>query len=198
MATTRSGKQVICASCDIACQLIAKIENGRVVQVRSSRKKSQRENICVKGIYAPHNFTSPHRLLHPLRRVGERGSGQWQRVSWGSAMDEIAERLHAVIERFGPEAWAVATSQWNTSVDHGLGRRLMNLVGSPNWISGVALCAGNTAAINRMTYGWFPQPDYASTRCIALFGHNPRKHSWTPVYNRIMAARAGGANADRA
>ncbi len=189
----RTEKQVICASCDIACQLIAKVEDGRVVRVRSSRKKSQRENICIKGIYAPQNFASPHRLLHPLRRVGERGSGQWEQVSWDVAMGEIAERLGKVIDRYGPEAWAVATSQWNTSVDHGLGRRLMNLVGSPNWISGVALCAGNTAAINRMTYGWFPQPDYAATRCIALFGHNPKKHSWTPVYNRIMAARARGA-----
>ena len=40
-------------------------------------------------------------------------------------------------------------------------RRFMNLLGAPNWISGVALCAGNTAAINRMVYGWFPFPDFA-------------------------------------
>src|SRR5260370_36101247 len=69
----------------------------------------------------------------------------------------------------------------------------MNLRGSPNWISGVALCAGNTAAINRMVYGWFPQPDYSSTQCIVLFGHNPKKHSWTPVYNKIRRAQERGA-----
>ena len=52
---------------------------------------------------------------------------------------------------------------------------------------------GNTAAINRMVYGWFPYPDYPNTRCIALFGHNPRKHSWTPVYNAIRRAQQKGA-----
>ena len=68
----------------------------------------------------------------------------------------------------------------------------MNLVGSPNWISG-ALCAGNTAAVNRLTYGWFPMGDLGSTNCIVLFGHNPRKHSWTPIYNAIRAAKTRGA-----
>jgi anaerobic selenocysteine-containing dehydrogenase len=53
----------------------------------------------------------------------------------------------------------------------------MNLLGSPNWISGVALCSGNTAAINSMVYGWYPYPDYAQTNCIVLFGHNPKQHS---------------------
>jgi anaerobic selenocysteine-containing dehydrogenase len=72
-------------------------------------------------------------------------------------------------------------------------RRFMNLIGSPNWISGVALCAGNTAAINRMVYGWYPYPDYTKTNCIVLFGHNPWKHSWTPVYNSIRQAQKRGA-----
>ena len=69
----------------------------------------------------------------------------------------------------------------------------MNLIGAPNWISGVALCAGNTAAVNRLTYGWFPMGDFANTNCIVLFGHNPKKHSWTPIYNMIEAARERGA-----
>ncbi len=46
----------------------------------------------------------------------------------------------------------------------------MNLLGAPNWISGVSLCAGNTAAINRLTYGWFPMGDFQNTNCIVLFG----------------------------
>ena len=69
----------------------------------------------------------------------------------------------------------------------------MNLLGSPNWISGVALCAGNTATINRMTYGWFPEPDAMQTQCIVLFGHNPKRHSWTPVFNAIRQAQNRGA-----
>ena len=69
----------------------------------------------------------------------------------------------------------------------------MNHVGSPNWISGVALCAGNTAAVNRLTYGWFPLGDFMNTNCIVLMGHNPTRHSWTPIYSMIRGAQARGA-----
>ena len=186
-------KSVICASCDIACQLVAEVRSGRVVKIRASDNPVMRDNICMKGIYAPKSFAHPDRVLYPLRRVGERGSGRFERVSWDDAMDDIAARLSAVVERYGPEGMAVSTSQWNTSTENGAGRRFMNLLGAPNWISGVALCAGNTAAINRMVYGWFPQPDYTSTNCIVLFGHNPKRHSWTPIYNMIRRAQQRGA-----
>lgn len=193
MSAGRVEKTVLCASCDIACQLRAEVEGGRVVRVKSHPSPLLRDNICMKGIYAPKGFAHPDRVLHPLRRVGARGEGRWERVSWDDAMGEIAERLRAVVERHGPEALAVSTSQWNTSTESGAGRRFLNLLGSPNWISGVALCAGNTAAVNRMVYGWFPMPDLQHTRCIVLFGHNPRRHSWTPVYNAIRKAQRRGA-----
>ena len=96
------------------------------------------------------------------------------------------------MDRDGPEALAVSTSGWNTQTTHGLDRRFMNLLGAPNWISGVSLCAGNTAAVNRLTYGWMPFPDITNTNCVVLLGHNPRKHSWTPIHNMIQSARARG------
>ena len=193
---TREGvttRRVICSTCDIACSVVTESKKGRVVRVRSSDNPIFRDNICMKGIIAPKAFAHPDRILHPLKRVGERGSGQWQQVSWDEAMADIGPRLQRVIDQHGPEAWAVSTSQWNTCTDHGLGRRVMNHVGSPNWISGVALCAGNTAAINRLTYGWFPMGDFNNTRCIVLLGHNPKRHSWTPIFNFIRSAQARGA-----
>lgn len=186
-------KRTICQSCDIACSVVAEVQKGRVVRVRSSDNPIFKDNICMKGIIAPKGFANPNRIMHPLRRVGERGSGEWERVSWDAAFADIGARLNKIISAYGPEAWAVSTSQWNTATDHGLGRRIMNHIGSPNWTSGVALCAGNTAAINRFTYGWFPIGDFTNTKCIVLMGHNPRRHSWTPVYNWIRSAQARGA-----
>ena len=186
-------KRTICQACDAACSVVNEVKQGRVVKVRSSDNPIFRDNICMKGIVSPKGLAHPDRILHPLKRVGERGSGQWERVSWEEAMTDIGARLKAVISEHGPEAWAVSTSQWNTATDHGMGRRLMNHVGSPNWISGVALCAGNTAAVNRLTYGWFPLGDFNNTNCIVLMGHNPRRHSWTPIYNYIRSAQARGA-----
>lgn len=186
-------KKTICQTCDVACSVVTEVKGNRAVKVRSSDNPVFRDNICMKGIVAPKAFAHPDRILYPQKRVGERGSGQWERVSWEEAMSDIGQRLNKIIEEHGPEAWAVSTSQWNTATDHGLGRRIMNHVGSPNWISGVALCAGNTAAVNRFTYGWFPMADFMNTKCIMLLGHNPRRHSWTPIFNFIRSAQARGA-----
>jgi acetylene hydratase len=186
-------KRVLCASCDIYCHVGVEVEDGTVKRVKALDKRKWRANICMKGVHAPEGFAHPKRILKPLKRVGERGSGQWEEVSWDEAMDDIAARLKTVIADHGPEALAVTTSSWNTQSDNGLSRRFMNLVGSPNWISGVALCAGNTAAVNRMVYGWYPYPDFTKTECIVLFGHSPGPHSWTPVYNQIQRARERGA-----
>lgn len=185
-------RKTLCASCDIACSVVTEVQKGRVTRVRSSDNPLFKDNICIKGITAPKNFANPDRVLYPQRRVGERGSGKFERVSWDEALADIGTRLKKIIDEHGPEAWAVSTSQWNTGTDHGLGRRIMNHIGSPNWISGVALCAGNTAAVNRLTYGWYPWPDYDNTNCVVLFGHNPGKNSWVPVYNQIQRVKARG------
>ena len=192
-ATESVEKLVVCSTCDNFCPVLAKVEDGRVVKVSARKDPFLKDVICMKGAYAPKSFAHPDRLMYPLRRVGERGSNKWERVSWDTALDDIAARLTKVIEQYGPEGFAVASSHWNTTVDSGLCRRFMNLVGSPNFISGVAYCMGNTAAVNRMVYGWYPQPDILGSKCIVLFGHNPRRHSWTAEYKMIRIAQAMGA-----
>ena len=184
---------VVCTICDIGCQLKAESVDGVVTKVRPHDHPMLRKNVCYKGTAAPHIHNHADRLRVPLKRVGERGEDRWEEISYEQAMDEIAERLQDVVDQYGPEAFAASTSGWNTQTTHGCDRRFMNALGSPNWISGVSLCAGNTAAVNKLTYGWFPMPDYGNTKCIVLFGHNPRKHSWTPIYNAINGARANGA-----
>ena len=193
MAAKTETKYSVCTICDIGCQLRTEATNGKVSRVIAHDSPMLAKNICYKGTAAPHIHNHADRLRVPLKRVGERGADSWQEISYEQAMDEIAERLQRVVDQYGPEALAVSTSGWNTQTTHSMDRRFMNLLGSPNWISGVALCAGNTAAVNRLTYGWFPQPDFANTQCIVLFGHNPRKHSWTPIYNAIRSAKARGA-----
>ena len=183
----------VCTICDIGCQLRTTAVAGRVTRVGPHDSPAVARNICYKGTAAPKIHNHADRLRVPLKRVGERGEDRWEEIAYSQAMDEIAERLARVVVEHGPEALAVSTSGWNTQTTHGLDRRFMNLLGSPNWISGVSLCAGNTAAVNRLTYGWMPFPDIANAGCVVLLGHNPRKHSWTPIFNMIEAARRRGA-----
>ncbi|MEM7017231.1 MAG: molybdopterin-dependent oxidoreductase [Pseudomonadota bacterium] len=186
-------KSVVCHSCDSFCPVAAKVDEGRVVKVTTRDHPFFKDVICMKGAYAPKSFAHPDRLMNPLKRVGERGAGQWQQVSWDEAMDDIAGRLQKVFDEYGPEALAVSASNANIGLDNGLTRRFMNLVGTPNFISGVAYCMGNTAAVNRMVYGWYPRGDVLNTECIVLFGHDPRRHSWTIEYKSIRTAQANGA-----
>ncbi len=193
MSSAKDTKYSVCTVCDIGCQLRTESADGKVSRVIAHDNPALAGNICYKGTAVPQIHNHKDRITRPLKRIGDRGEDRWEEISYEQAMDEIAEKLSKITTKYGPESLAVSTSGWNTQTTHSLDRRFMNLLGSPNWISGVALCAGNTAAVNRLTYGWFPQPDWAATRCIVLFGHNPRKHSWTPIYNAIRGARANGA-----
>ncbi len=193
MTSASATKYSVCTVCDIGCQLRTEAKDGKVSRVIAHDNPMLAKNICYKGTAVPHIHNHADRIKTPLKRVGERGADQWEEISYEQAMDEIAQRLQGVVDRHGAEALAVSTSGWNTQTTHSMDRRFMNLLGSPNWISGVALCAGNTAAVNRLTYGWFPTPDFGNTNCVVLFGHNPRKHSWTPIFNAINGARARGA-----
>ena len=89
------------------------------------------KNICYKGTAAPHIHNHAERLRVPLKRVGERGQDSWQEISYEQALDEIAERLQGIVDRYGPEALAVSTSGWNTQTTHSMDRRFMNLLGRP-------------------------------------------------------------------
>jgi anaerobic selenocysteine-containing dehydrogenase len=104
-------RRVLCASCDIACSVVAEVRQGRVTRIRSSDNPLFRDNICVKGVMAPKGFAHPERIRHPLKRVGPRGSGQWQRVSWDDAMADIGARLKKIIAEHGAEAWTISTNQ---------------------------------------------------------------------------------------
>ena len=63
--------------------------------------------MCVKGLAAPEIMYHPDRLLHPLKRSGDRGSGNWTRVTWDHALSDISAQLRAVREQTGPESVAL-------------------------------------------------------------------------------------------
>lgn len=186
-------KSLICASCDGFCPVSAKVKDGRVVKVTPRDHPLFKDVLCMKGAFAPKAMAHPDRLLYPMKRTGPRGEGEWHRVTWDEAMDDIARRLQSVVDEYGPEAFAVAGSNSTGIGDSGLSRRFMNHLGSPNWFSGIAYCNGNTAAVNRIVYGWYPRSDVVNSNCIVLFGHDPRRHSWTMEYKAIRIAQAKGA-----
>jgi anaerobic selenocysteine-containing dehydrogenase len=104
MATVKT----TCRLCLVRCGMLVETENGRPTRVSGDRSHPLSKGyLCVKGKASIDLTFSPKRVIYPQKRVGERGSGQWRRVGWDEALDDIARRLKAIIDRHGARAVAV-------------------------------------------------------------------------------------------
>jgi len=92
--------------CPDTCSLTVGVEEGRVVRVRGSSAVPYTAGVICNKVarYTADFVHGPQRLLHPLRRVGPKGSGEFARVSWDEALDEIYQRVSAVVGRWGAQA----------------------------------------------------------------------------------------------
>lgn len=92
--------------CPSACSLEVEVIDGKTIgRVRGNKRQSYTDGvICAKVARYAERIHHPDRLLHPLRRVGPKGSGAFERISWDEALDEIAERFLAIEAEHGGEA----------------------------------------------------------------------------------------------
>src|SRR5580704_4592454 len=100
-------RRSVCAlDCPDCCSLLVNIdETGHGSKLRGDPAHPvTRGFLCGKVAQYLEREYSPQRLLYPQRRVGSKGEGRFERISWDDALDTIAERLHKVAKEFGPEA----------------------------------------------------------------------------------------------
>jgi anaerobic selenocysteine-containing dehydrogenase len=112
------------------------------------------------------------RLKHPLKRMGDRGEGKWEQISWDQALDEIAERITGIVADRGAEAIAGIL---DCAISTGFAtRRFVKKLGSPNWFQiGGQVCYTNSARIEDVTYGHDTICDRANSKCTVIWGSNP-------------------------
>jgi anaerobic selenocysteine-containing dehydrogenase len=134
----------------------------------------------------------PQRLNYPLKRVGKKGEGRWQRVSWDQALDEIAEKLSRLKEKYGAETLTFTHGTKRTY--HWDCRRFFNLFGSPNTCGVNTICMCPSYATEYATYGGMVMgSEVLSARCVVVWGCNASKSSPIGLYPRIVKARKNGA-----
>ena len=166
----------VCRSCHGGCGVLLHVRGDRLVKVEGDRESPLNHGrLCPIGTVTLDLVYHPDRLQYPQRRVGARGSGQWHRISWDQALDEISERLLAIRDQFGAEAIALGTGtgrhhiRWVSRFGHALG--------TPNWCEpGFAQCFHPRVNTCILTFGDFPVSDYTgdvSPACIMFWGHNP-------------------------
>ena len=164
-----------CWECNTYCGSLVTMRDGKVTKIGpNSDHPHSKGAFCVKGIRAVREWTeNDNRLLYPLRRAGPRGSGQWERISWNDALDEIADRIAGVRSTYGPISIAGAVS--GAAFSRGaIMALLMRSIGSPNWMINQDLCGGCQALSEKIT--GIPMKngeDIDNAHCALLVGRNP-------------------------
>ena len=108
-------------------------------------------SLCPKGNSAMAIMYSPTRLEYPMKRVGEKGEGKFERITWDQAYDEIAQQLLEQKEQYGAKSYGVLSPQ-AYSVLMSVGRRFLNVHGSPNYLHS-AICNSQRMFSNLVTLG---------------------------------------------
>jgi thiosulfate reductase/polysulfide reductase chain A len=149
-----------------------------------------------KGHLCPRNFawnefhSHPDRLNYPQKREGKRGEGKWKKISWNQAMDEIAQKLKELKDKYGPES--VATSGGTNRTDDWARRRFFNLFGSPNTMRTHVICGMNGFMLESCIFGWGTSPDLFNTKLVVSWGHN-LGISYMPMADKVWDAKERGA-----
>lgn len=95
-----------CHGCIQMCPAIATIVNGVVTKLEGDPDGPvSRGSLCIKGLNQLHTMYSPRRVLHPIKRVGERGTNDWEIISWDEALQLAAEQITGAIDKYGPYAF---------------------------------------------------------------------------------------------
>ncbi len=172
------------------------LDAGRIIRIGpDSLQPLTRNFLCLKVNRYLERLYHPDRVLHPLKRVGKKGAGDFVRVSWDEALTEIAARLHDVRTRFGGEAILPYSFAGNMGILAGesLDARFFHAIGASRLDR--TICTAASGAALDWVYGTRLGPDpevIPQSRCIILWGTNPVA---TNVHEipLLEEARAAGA-----
>jgi anaerobic selenocysteine-containing dehydrogenase len=184
--------QTLCRMCDSRCGIRVRIENGVLTDIRPAENVPvNRGRICPRSKAALQVFYHPDRLTRPLKKKRD---GGFETIELARALDEIAERIQALKDAYGPQAlgaWkgeAVGFQQQEAYV-----RRFVGALGSPNYFSNDSACFKGRDLGHRLVTGFGMQiPEFSKSGLIVLIGTNtPVCHP--PFMGELADALSRGA-----
>ncbi|MFQ5606102.1 MAG: IscS subfamily cysteine desulfurase, partial [bacterium] len=202
---TRKG---ICGICPAGCWVEVDFADGKMVDIRQDTGHPL-GMICRRGQHAPEIVYSEHRLPYPMRRVGAKGTHEFERISWDQAYETIVENLNKIKAESGPEAVAIYTGRGAfelslcdmfqpKGVAVSSASNVLFPFGSPNTMGVGALCYVSFAMIaphvtmGRMLVNLFT--DMENAELLVVWGANPATDSPPLDMHRLEAAAKRGAD----
>ncbi|MBF6180115.1 molybdopterin-containing oxidoreductase family protein [Nocardia otitidiscaviarum] len=165
--------------CPDACSWEVTVADGVAVGLRGNKAHPvTRGALCVKVNRYLEQVDSPDRLRHPLRRVGPKGAGRFERIGWDEALDEIADAVTRITAEFGGEAvWpfhGTGSLGYIQGLEGFAGRRFFNVLGASLHDPTICSVAGGTGLKYTLgTSGGMDPEDFVHSRLILLWGTNP-------------------------
>ncbi|MGQ0613768.1 MAG: molybdopterin-dependent oxidoreductase [Planctomycetaceae bacterium] len=185
----------ICFNCESACGLLAYVDkaSGSIRRFEGNPvHPGSRGRVCPKGPATHNQVHDPDRILYPLKRVGPRGGGRFERVTWEEVLDTIAVRIGKALEegRRTEVMYHVGRPGHDAMMD-----RVLKAWGVDGHNSHTNVCS-SAARLGYaiMTGGDRPSPDHANARCILLLSaHLESGHYFNPHAQRIIEGHNKGA-----
>ena len=185
-------KKTICSICNpnSHCGLNLHIENGEIIKTSGMPEhKHSKGKLCSKGAATRQYVYSEDRLKSPMKRVGEKGSGQFEEISWEEAYSTIVEKFGKLKNEGAQEkaVFFVGYTKWIRPFV----QRLSYSYGSPNYCTESCTCSKATIMSWVLNYGGFPTPDLKNTNLLLVWSANPF-YSNTTLANTILAKKESG------
>jgi anaerobic selenocysteine-containing dehydrogenase len=186
----------ICFNCEAACGLLGFVDK-ETLRIRrfegNPEHPGSRGRNCAKGPATLNQVTDPERIRYPLKRVGKRGEGKWERVSWDEVLDDIAARVRkALQEDRRNEIMYHVGRPGHELLYH---QRIFHAWGIDGHNSHTNVCSAGARAGYAFWSGIDrPSPDHANARFILLLSsHLETGHYFNPHAQRIIEGKEQGA-----
>ncbi|HMK65347.1 MAG TPA: molybdopterin-dependent oxidoreductase, partial [Thermodesulfobacteriota bacterium] len=161
-----------CRGCHGGCGVLVYVRDEKIAKIAGDPDcPINHGTLCSKGLASIQLVYHPDRLTYPVKRLGPKGSGKWERISWDEALDGIAKKILSYKKDFGAESivFGYGTGRENEAAIY----RIANLLGSPNVLTAGHFCYGPRIATSILTCGTNPIVDYENhPRCLILWGNN--------------------------
>ena len=184
-----------CSLCGptMGCGVYCYVRDGRLVRIEGMKESPRNKGkLCPRAFASAQWLYSPQRLKYPLKRIGKKSEGKFEKISWDEALDIIANKLLEQKEKYGPESLAILSPARRSYSDYLY--RFLVVHGSPNY-GHSGICAVQRAFGFSYTLGVsMLAPDYNNADLIIIWGGNP-VYSGTPQgsLERILNAKDRGA-----
>jgi len=184
-----------CFNCESACGLLAYVDkqSGEIRKFEGNpTHPGSRGRNCAKGPATINQVYDPERILHPLKRKGPRGSGQWEQVTWADALEDISGRMRTAIQedRHDEIMYHVGRPGEDGFMD-----RTLKAWGVDGHNSHTNICSSGARTGYAMWMGHDrPSADFANAKFILLLSsHLETGHYFNPHAQRIMEGKQAGA-----